>query len=392
MTDHVTNLRIDLSGNLSPEAKAMGEAMLRAAEDAKKLDTVLEQSGASKKMQDRLKALGASAVHVDAVVAALKAYKSAEDKIASGGDWTRDQINGFKSLQATTTAVVRARISEEKSALEQIRRLREDEVREARRVADVEIAESRRSAEARERAMAREVADQRRHNERMIQQRHDAQHRMGFGHYVAGSIAAGVSAHGVVSGIEAATEAGAERQKVLIGQRKAGMSKEEIAATDKAAGISARDVGNLSKTRLMEITKEIRSAVAHPEEATQILPEIAKLASAMQAAGMAPDVSPIVKAGESLGLMNDPKRFRAFVEGQMKAMAVDGRTISPEQIYEAAKYSKSARRDAERRLPEQRDALAHPGASRLLGRRRAFCRFEATERRPRASAPGRDAI
>lgn len=179
--------------------------------------------------------------------------------------------------------------------------------------------------------------------ERLQEQQAHAVNRAGFRHYVAGGIVAGVSAHGVVSGIEGAVEAGAERAHVLTGMKNAGMPDEEIARAQTTAMAVARNAPNMTVSELLELHKEARSAVQHPDEVDGLMPDLAKAASVLKGMGAENvNVADLVKAGESLGLMNDPARFHKFLDGQVRAMSVLGKTIDTTQVYEASKYSKSA--------------------------------------------------
>lgn len=165
----------------------------------------------------------------------------------------------------------------------------------------------------------------------------------GFGNYVAGAAAGVVGVHGVMRFAEAGIESGAERQHVIAGMKNAGMPDEEISRAQKRAIEVSRSASNLSVTELMELHKEARSAVQHPEEVFELMPDLAKATSVLKGMGAENvNVADIMKGGESLGLMSDPARFHRYLEGQVKAMAVMGKTITTEQIYEAAKYSKSA--------------------------------------------------
>jgi len=155
--------------------------------------------------------------------------------------------------------------------------------------------------------------------------------------------AAYASAHGIMSGVEYTLEKGAERQHVRVGSLNAGISQDELARMEVAASAARAGAPNLSKTEIIELHKEARSAVQHPEEAFHLIPVLARAASVLKGMGAQDaNIADIVKGGESLGLMNDPHRFHAYLEGQIKAMAVMGKTITTEQVYEAAKYSKAS--------------------------------------------------
>ncbi|TBW33353.1 hypothetical protein EYW49_20555 [Siculibacillus lacustris] len=152
-----------------------------------------------------------------------------------------------------------------------------------------------------------------------------------------------VAGPAILAGTHHAWNAAAELKHNEVQMRQAGMSAPEIVRARTLAGSLAEKLPTLTVGELMELHRETRSSVRHPEEAFELLPELAKAKAAMRAMGINDTgLAEIVKAGESLGMMSDPARFTRFLEGQVKAMAWFGKTIDTTQIYEAWKYSKSA--------------------------------------------------
>jgi len=140
-----------------------------------------------------------------------------------------------------------------------------------------------------------------------------------------------------------ALDAANERQHVRTGAALAGIKPSELARAEKLAKETTKIAPNMSASEILELFKEGRSAVQKTEEMFHLIGPLAQAASVLKGMGVEnANLADIVKGGESLGLMNDPKRFRAYLEGQVKAMQVMGKTITTEQIYEAAKYSKAA--------------------------------------------------
>ena len=156
-----------------------------------------------------------------------------------------------------------------------------------------------------------------------------------------GGAAGAVGVHSVLGVAEKAWEAGAERQHVLTGLKTAGMKPEEIERAQTLAVQVSRQAPNMSISQILELHKEARSAVQHPEEVFELMPDLARAASILKGMGAEGNIADLVKGGESLGLMGDPKRFHKFLEGQIKAQQVLGRTITTGEAYEAAKYSKA---------------------------------------------------
>jgi len=96
----------------------------------------------------------------------------------------------------------------------------------------------------------------------------------------------------------------------------------------------------------MERYKELRSILLHPEEAHELLPTAVQANAAMNAVDtsgqMAEGLGFAFKGAEVLGLAQDPKRFREYMDSFIKAQQVMGKTITPEQQYEFAKFSKAS--------------------------------------------------
>lgn len=158
-----------------------------------------------------------------------------------------------------------------------------------------------------------------------------------------GAAASAVSAHSIYEIGKKTIEAGAERQHVEIKAENAGISASEIRRIRQSSIEAKRGAPNMSVTEIQELFTEARSAVKHPEETYEIIGSLAKAGSVLK--GMGVDNSGlalIVKAAELLGRMNSAEQFKKYLDGQVKAMQVFGKTITPEQIYEAAKYSKAA--------------------------------------------------
>ena len=165
----------------------------------------------------------------------------------------------------------------------------------------------------------------------------------GAQNFLLGAAASAVSVHMVIEGGRGALEAGAERQAIEIKARNTGISATDIGRIHASAMEAKRGAPNMSVSEIEELAVEARSAIKHPEELFGILGPLARAGSVLRGMGVDNSgLSLIVKAAESLGRMNSPEQFKTYLDGQIKAMQVFDKTITPEQIYEAAKYSKSA--------------------------------------------------
>lgn len=306
MTIKTAALKISLIDDVSKPARTVAQALKDAESRLKDVNKAMAGSGATPKFQAALAKLGASKGDVEKVAAAWKDYAKSAGLAGNATAWTRTQAADVKRWEAQTISAIRA-----------VRRERTAEAR----------AENRASAQRR--------AAQTTHDEHVS--------RHGVGRALAGAAAGYTSAHSVGHGAVRTVEFGAERQHVITGMRNAGMKEYQIAKAREESERASRGAPNISTTDIMELYKEMRSAVQHPEEVDHHIGEVAQAASTLKGSGVTnANLTDLVKGAESLGLMNDPKRFSKFLEGQVKAMNVMGRTITTEGIYEASKYSKSA--------------------------------------------------
>ena len=405
MTTVTSTLDIVLKDDVSANAKKVTAALEAAERQAKAIDGALSRSNLGEKMQSRLKAMGASAVHIDAVSARFQELAKAQGFAGkAANEYSKDQAAAAKNFENVSIATTRAIMGQEraqeaariqaqvraeqrdaadaKRRIDETRKTAEQEARERKRIADQEerdrkrdadqIARDRkreaddlardqrrvaeqgerdrlRSAERAARDRASEAREEERERRRRAEQeahlREQERHaieRGGFGHYLAGSAAAAVTAHSVMGQIEKGVEAGAERQHVRVGMSNAGIPPDEIARAQILAQQVARVAPNMTVSDIMELHKEARSAVQHPDEVFELLPDLARAASVLKGMNVQDaNIADIVKGGESLGLMSHPERFHEYLSGQIKAMSVMGKTITTSQVYEAAKYSKA---------------------------------------------------
>jgi len=332
LTNVVSTLQLRLIDDVSINANKVAAAIHQDAKRVAELQAALKGSGVSDSLKTSLSKIGASKTHIEGVTRAWGDFVKQEGIAGKAtADLTRDKINAVRSWESVTKASVKAIIGEERSLTDA----------------------TRREALARENAMRQEEAALRRKVEqeaalmkRLREQERHAQDRQGFRHYVAGSVAMAVSTHGVVSGTEKVLEKGAELQHVRVGMENAGITPAEIVRIqDQALKLSAR-VGNESQTSIIELAKEVRSVMADPAEMSKVLEPITAAKSILDALDTtgqsSAGIGQLVKAGELLGAGQSPERMKELIDGWTRVMQVQGKTISPDQIYEFAKYSKAA--------------------------------------------------
>ena len=282
--------------NVSKPARTISQALKDMESNAKAVAKGMAGTGATDRFVNSLSKLKTTRADIEQVANAWRDYAKAEGLAANASQWTKAQSSQVRAWEANQIRAIRA-----------VRR------------------EEQQYFTSQQRASA-------------------VRGRPGeFVGGVAGGIASAIAAHKVFEAGKQAVEAGAERQHVRVGAMNAGIGPEELQRVEASAIQAKKNAPNLSVSEIMELHKEARSAVQHPDEVFDLIPDLAKAASILKGMGAEnANIADIVKGGESLGLMNDPARFHKYLEGQVKAMAVMGKTITTEQIYEAAKYSKSA--------------------------------------------------
>ena len=282
--------------NVSKPARTIGQALKDIETNAKAIAKGLEGSGATDRFVASLSKIKTTKRDIEQVAAAWKDYAKSAGLAGDATKWTRQQTAGVKAWERQTLASLRQVKAEEQKF----------------------------------------YRDQRAAVEK-------ARQPGGYIGAAAGGIVGLVAAHKVAEVTRQAVEAGAERQHVRVGAMNAGIGPAELRRIEDSAYRAKAGAPNMSVSEIMELHKEARSAVQHPEEVFHLIGDLAKATSILKGLGADnANIADLVKGGESLGLMNDPARFRKFLEGQVKAMQVMGKTITTEQIYEAAKYTKSA--------------------------------------------------
>jgi hypothetical protein len=155
-----------------------------------------------------------------------------------------------------------------------------------------------------------------------------------------------VAGPGILHGTKAAVKAGAEIQSKVVDLRKAGIPEGDIQRELTQSAALAATYTNVNRADILERYKELRSVLLHPEEASRLLATTIKANSAVNAIDRsgqsAQGLQFAVKGAEVLGLAQDPKRFEAYLDAFVRAQQVMGKTITPEQMFEFAKYTKAS--------------------------------------------------
>lgn len=298
MANLTSSLIMTLVDNVTGPAKSVADALKNTETQFKNIDKALAGTNASTKFREQLASLGRSSADIDRVANAWKEYASAARQAEGASSWTKTQAGQMKSWEA-----------------QMIRSLKE-------------VGKAEQQFQQGQNAAARVPG----------------RFSRAAGHV--GSTAAMVAGPGILHGAYDAVKAGAEVESAKTKMRAAGISEEEIKRVqEESADISTRVKGSkIHET--METFKDLRSVLLHPEEAHELLETTAKTRAAMNAVDktghMAEGLPYAIKGAEVLGLAQDPKRYEAYMDSFVKAQQVVGKTITPEQQYEFAKYAKAS--------------------------------------------------
>ncbi|MBY6239793.1 hypothetical protein [Methylosinus sp. Sm6] len=342
-TSLTSTLSVKLIDDVSKPARTVAQALKDAERAAKAAAKGMAETKASDRFVKSLAGLKLSAKDIEAVAAAWKDFAKAQGLADDAAKWTKQQIADVRAWERAQLAALRE-VKREQTAFHRDLAAQ----RALGGAAGVGLIPGMSAIGG---PHAQNIAAGKRMIEGMSTA---AEVRAGLlsptasaalgalagkaGHVM--PLAGGFAAYEV---LRKATEAAAERQHVVTGAKLAGMRETELARAEARAKEIAGGGLTLSGSEVLELFKEGRSAVQHPEEMFDLVKPLAQAASVLKGMGVDnANLADIVKGAESLGLMNDPKRFRSYLEGQVKAMQVMGKTITTEQVYEAAKYSKSA--------------------------------------------------
>lgn len=304
MANLTSSLTIKLIDDVSKPARSVSQALKDAERKAREIAKAMAETSASDRLRRSLAGLKLSAKDIETVAAAWKDYARSSGLAAKSSDWTRTQLAGVRAWETQTIGALRA-----------VKR------------------EQQQFYRAQERAMRRARAP--------------LAARDGIVGYAAQGLAGAVAARSIFAGARDALGAGADIQSQRVKMRAAGIGATEIGAADLQASRLAAQFTNLKREAILEVYKEIRSVLLRPEEAEHLLPTVAAAKSAMDAldrtGGLSGGLQFAVKGAEVLCRTQDPKRFQDYyLNAFVRAQQVMGKTITPENIFELAKYTKAS--------------------------------------------------
>ena len=357
MASLTSTLTLRMIDDLSKPARTVSQALKDAARDAQDMAKGMANTGATDRFVSSLSKIKVGAKDINTVAQAWVQYSKSAGLAANSADWTKAQAANVRQWESQTISALR-KVKAEQIAFNRsisgaggggigfgsniVGGMSSIGAAELAKIRNSQRLSAGMSGAGQAAAMAVAAKPSK---VQQAEARAKATAEGGGTSLIplGGGLLPMAGAYGAYEAASAVVHAGVERQHALVGAENAGISPADLKRAEAASIAATKGAPNLSATEILTLFKEARSAVQHPEETFHLIPDLAKAASVLKGSGVEnANIADLVKGGESLGLMNDPKRFHAFLEGQVKAMQVMGKTISTEQIYEAAKYSKSA--------------------------------------------------
>ena len=158
-------------------------------------------------------------------------------------------------------------------------------------------------------------------------------------------------AFGLEHGAIEAIKGGAELAHAEIGLKVAGIPQADLEAYKRQIAQIQTTVPNVSTEGALELAKELRSVLLDVKEVPALLPTMLKARASIEAGGGdSHGLGFLVKGAELLGYAQDPAKFERYINAAVKAQQVMGRLVSPESIFEIAKYEKASGRNLSERF------------------------------------------
>lgn len=147
----------------------------------------------------------------------------------------------------------------------------------------------------------------------------------------------------ILHGLNKGLQGGAEIQSQDLKNVAAGTSPAERANADELAAKLAFQYHNLDTAELVKLFRETRGVLQNKAEVPEMMPVIAQAESALRAGGGNAEGLPFaLKGAELLGYASSPEKLQKYLDGFIKAQQTLGEFVTPESVYEFAKYSKAA--------------------------------------------------
>jgi len=166
--------------------------------------------------------------------------------------------------------------------------------------------------------------------------------RLGGGFHGMGMIAG----PGILAATYKGIKSSAEIQHEIELSRTAGVPPEQLAEFIRQSGSLQAKYLNVPRSAVIATGKELRSVLAHPGDATDLLETTIRAKSALDATDPSGDSSKslafAVKAAEILGKGKNKEDFTKFMDAFVRAKQVMGNLVTPEGLFDYAKYTKAS--------------------------------------------------
>ena len=180
----------------------------------------------------------------------------------------------------------------------------------------------------------------------VLQRMQGIYHRMAQSVSRFATMASPVVGGGIIAATKNVYHHGADIQSELVKLESAGVPEDERRRALAQSAELSTQFTNVHRAAILEMHKELRSVLLHPEEVPRLLPDVVNAKAVLDATDKTGNSSAglqfLVKGTEVLGLAQEPARFKAYIDSAVKAMQVMGKQINPEQIFEVAKYAKAS--------------------------------------------------
>jgi hypothetical protein len=348
MASRTSELILKLVDDVSRPARSV-EAALAEAEARIKSTAAAMGEGAepTDRLINSLSRLKVSASDIEAVSKSWTDYTRANKLAADSSEWTRAQSAAVRSWETSTIASIKSVMTERRNEARGMAQMFAEQNAAQKRALDEQLVLI-------ERGMAEQgVVIGRANVERLKQQaRADEEQTKKRREWLKGNggmaAALGVSAAvaTLAGASKTAIEAGAAEQHELVTMQAAGIPAAEIAAAKQQTIDLLAKYTNIQMSDALRVYKELRSVLLTADETPRLLPDVLRTKSALDALDPTGKSSEglgfAVKGAEVLGLTQDPERFKAYMDAMVRAQQVMGATVTPEAMYEIAKYEKSS--------------------------------------------------
>ena len=150
----------------------------------------------------------------------------------------------------------------------------------------------------------------------------------------------------VLQATRGAVHQGATLQSAEVGLEVAGMGVEDRRALLAQSAELASEFRNVNRSEVIALGKDLRSVLLDPAQVPKLLPDLVRAKAVLDASDTSGKSSEglgqLTKAAEILGMASNPERFQKFIDANVRALQVSGRSVDANAIFELAKYSKAS--------------------------------------------------